>query len=57
MVTIHFGGGVAPNVSPFHVIDDFGTLWVLVPAADFFGEFDPTQLRAALAFERSGEVH
>lgn len=57
MVTTHFGGGFVPSANPFAVIDDFGTLWTLVPDADFFGDFDSTQVRAALAFERSGEAH
>ncbi|MCW3644079.1 hypothetical protein K6Y74_12640 [Burkholderia cenocepacia] len=57
MVTTHFGGGFVPSVNPFRVIDDFGTLWTLVPDEDFFGDFDPTMVRAALAFERSGEAH
>ncbi|MBR8027806.1 hypothetical protein KDX27_22640 [Burkholderia cenocepacia] len=57
MVTTHFGNGFAPSVNEFKVIDDFGTLWTLVPDADYFGDFDDKPARAAMAFQRSGEVH
>ncbi|MEB2544043.1 hypothetical protein [Burkholderia cenocepacia] len=57
MVTTHFGNEFAPSVNEFKVIDDFGTLWTLVPDADYFGDFDNKPARAAMAFQRSGEVH
>jgi len=56
MVTTHYGECLPPSVNEFKVIDDFGTLWTLVPDEDFFGDYDSTQALAAMAFERSGRV-
>lgn len=57
MQTHHYGGAFPPLVEVFEVVDDFGRLWTLVPDTDYFGDWSNKPAMAAMAFERSGEVH
>ncbi|WP_419683770.1 hypothetical protein ACN22W_09465 [Burkholderia theae] len=57
MILSHSSVGRSPFPEVLSVIDDFGTLWTLVPAEDFFGTYELATALAAIAFERSGEVH